>query len=74
MKNTILRSKKLVAGLLAGIAAPSFAEGTDPTSSYLAAIDLTAVGASVVGIGVVIVGIKMSEKGISIAKRVIGKA
>ncbi|WP_260261723.1 phage coat protein [Vibrio intestinalis] len=64
--------KFLVAAIAAG-ATPAFAEGT-PIDSYFGAIDLTTVAASVVAIGVVVVGICMSEKGISIAKRVIRKA
>lgn len=60
---------------VAASSAPAFAadSGFD-ISSYFSAINLGGVAAAVGGIGVIVVGIAMSEKGITIAKRVIGKA
>ncbi|RBW67240.1 phage coat protein [Vibrionales bacterium C3R12] len=65
--------KKLVVGAVALSSSSAFAEAFDP-SQYFSEINLAAVAAAVVGVGVVILGIAMSEKGITIAKRVIGKA
>ena len=65
--------RALVAAVLVGSASPVFAEGFD-IGSYFGAINLAGVAAAIGGIGIVVVGIAMSEKGITIAKRVIGKA
>lgn len=65
----------LVAAAVASSAAPAFAEGGGfDIATYFSAINLGGVAAAVGAIGVVVVGIAMSEKGITIAKRVIGKA
>lgn len=71
-----LSLKALVAAATVAATSPVFAaesSGFD-ISSYFSAINLSGVAAAVGGIGIVVLGICMSEKGITIAKRVIGKA
>ncbi|TOP09695.1 phage coat protein [Vibrio parahaemolyticus] len=72
MKKFNLKRAVAVAVLL-GSTSPAFAEGFD-IGTYFGAINLAGVAAAIGGIGIVVVGIAMSEKGITIAKRVIGKA
>ncbi|HHX8571399.1 TPA: phage coat protein [Vibrio alginolyticus] len=67
--------RALVTAALAASASPVFAaEGGFDIGTYFGAINLAGVAAAIGGIGIVVVGIAMSEKGITIAKRVIGKA
>lgn len=59
-------------GVATGAAVPAFA-ATDPVSTLLSGIDLTAVGAAVLVIGALVVGISMSFKGVDVSKRAIRK-
>lgn len=63
--------KKWIAGITLALA--SSASQAAALDDYFGAIDLTTVVASITALGVIIVGIRMSEKGIVIAKRLIGK-
>lgn len=73
MKKFNIKQKMLLAAGVV-LSSPTFAADGFDISKYFGAINLGGVAAAVGGIGVIVVGICMSEKGIGIAKRVIGKA
>ncbi|MDT7518135.1 hypothetical protein RAE19_05205 [Rhodoferax sp. TBRC 17660] len=59
--------------LATGAGVSAHAAGTDPVSTLLGGIDLTAVAAAVLVIGALVVGITMSFKGVDVSKRAIKK-
>jgi type IV secretory pathway VirB2 component (pilin) len=70
-KQTLLGLFAMAATALA--TAPAFATGSDPISTALASVDLTAVAAAVAVIALVVIGIKLTFKGPDIAGRIIRK-
>lgn len=58
---------------LAVAAVASHAAGTGPVDTIFAAIDLTTVAASVLGMGVLIIGVAMAFKGVDLGKRGVKK-
>jgi hypothetical protein len=63
---------KIVAGG-ATLGALSMAHATGPVDTLFAAIDLTTIAASVLGLGLLVVGITMAFKGIDLSKRGVRK-
>lgn len=61
----------LVATGLVASAVPAFAVG--PIDTIFAAIDLTTIAASVLGMGVLIIGVSMAFKGVDLGKRGVRK-
>jgi hypothetical protein len=49
------------------------AHATGPVDTLFAAIDLTTIAASVLGLGLLVVGITMAFKGIDLSKRGVRK-
>ncbi|NRB69765.1 MAG: phage coat protein [Vibrio sp.] len=70
MKN--FKTQLLVALSITSLASPAFAEAFD-ISTYFAEINLAGVATAIGALALLIIGICMSEKGISVAKRVIQK-
>lgn len=62
----------LVATGLVASAVPAFATG-GPVDTIFAAIDLTTIAASVLGMGVLIIGVAMAFKGVDLGKRGVRK-
>lgn len=62
-----------LAGSALMVGSMAHAAGTDPISTLLAGIDLTAVGAAVLAILAIVVTIAMSFKGADVSKRAIRK-
>ena len=61
----------LVASGVLSAAVPAFAVG--PIDTIFAAIDLTTIAASVLGMGVLIIGVAMAFKGVDLGKRGVKK-
>lgn len=70
IKMYVLAALAMVSGLFAESA---MATGTDPISVALAAVDLTAVAASIAVIALLVIAIALTFKGPDVAKRVIRK-
>lgn len=56
------------------VAGPAFAEGEVGADAIFAAVDLSGITGFVTTAGVTIVGIALAMKGITLAKRALGKA
>lgn len=63
----------VVLALVATLSVPAHAAGSDPITTLLGGIDLTAVSAAVLVILALVVGITMSFKGADVSKRAIRK-